>query len=347
MKVLAIADRFIPAREMAEGLGELEKLGWDVEVREWQHASLEELQKDNLAVELHGPEAVTMPDDVFAGIEQYEVLIVQFAPVSTKIIAAASKLAVIGILRGGTENVAIAAANERGISVLNTPGRNARAVAEFTLGLILAEVRNIARAHAALKQAEWRKSFPNSDAIPELYGKTVGLIGYGNVGQLIAGFLTAMGCHILVYDEYIAQVPEPCQKVELNELLQRADVVSLHLRLTEKTHHFIGAPELALMKPNAVLINTARSGLIDEKALVSFLQAGRIAGAALDVFDNEPLAADDPLLQLDNVTITPHMAGSTRDAFTNSPKQMAGYLAAIVRGEEKLPIVNRLQPRLP
>ncbi|GEB31560.1 2-hydroxyacid dehydrogenase [Brevibacillus parabrevis] len=346
MKVLAIADRFIPSREMGEGLQELEKLGFQVEVREWQHNSLEELQKDNLAVELHGPEAVTMPDSVFAGIEQYDVLVVQFAPVSAKVIAAASKLKVIGILRGGTENVAIEAAKERGVSVLNTPGRNARAVAEFTLGLILSEVRNIARSHAALKQAEWRKSFPNSEAIPELFAKKVGLIGYGNVGQLIAGFLTAMGCEILVYDEYIEQVPAPYRKVALDELLQQADIVSLHLRLTEKTQHFIGEHELAQMKPNAVLINTARSGLIDEKALVAYLQAGRIAGAALDVFDNEPLAADDPLLHLDNVTITPHMAGSTRDAFTNSPKQMAGYLANIVRKEGNVPVVNEVLPQL-
>nr|WP_062237269.1 NAD(P)-dependent oxidoreductase [Fictibacillus sp. FJAT-27399] len=135
-----------------------------------------------------------------------------------------------------------------------------------------------------------------------------------------------MECNIIVYDEYTGEVPAPYKKVDLDTLLKESDVVSLHLRLSKGTQHFIGKKELDKMKPSAVLISTARSGLIDEKALVQSLKEKKIMGAALDVFDHEPLDPNDDLLKLDNVTITTHIAGSTIDAFRNSPKQMADTL---------------------
>ncbi len=165
---------------------------------------------------------------------------------------------VIGVLRGGTENIDISCATQRGISVLNTPGRNARAVAECTMALMLAEIRNIARAHAALKQGIWQRDFPNSEAIPELNQKTVGLIGYGAVAQLVARYLTAFGSKILAYDPFFAGDPTPTELVELPTLLEQSDIVSLHARLTPDNHHLIGRHELSLMKRHAVLINTAQ-----------------------------------------------------------------------------------------
>ncbi|WP_408008195.1 2-hydroxyacid dehydrogenase [Pseudalkalibacillus sp. A8] len=326
MKLLAISDLFIPKDMMQEGLSSLTSLGVDIEVREWKHDSLEMLQKDNLAVELQGPDAVPVPEELFSGIETCDLLIVQFVPVNQAIIEKAERLKLIGVLRGGRENIDPAAAESRGIEVINTPGRNARAVAEFTLGLILSEIRNIARSHAALKNGEWRKSFPNSEAIPELNEKTVGIVGFGNVGNLLAGYLKALGCNILVYDEYTSVVPEPYRRVDKNTLLEQSDVVSLHLRLSEKTYHFIDADALRKMKPSAILVNTARSGLIDEKALVDCLKNNQVIGAALDVFDVEPLTKSQEIVELDNLTITPHIAGSTIDAFRNSPRQIARYL---------------------
>jgi D-3-phosphoglycerate dehydrogenase len=186
--------------------------------------------------------------------------------------------------------------------------------------LLFAEIRNIARSHAALKQAEWRKEFPNSAAIPEVYGKTIGIVGYGNIGRMVAGYLQAFGARIVFYDPFVTGTTEGVESLSLEELLRQSDIVSLNLRLSEETFHLIGAKELALMKPSAVLVNTSRSGVIDQAALVDALQRKQIMGAALDVFDVEPLPADDPLLQLDNVTLTAHLAGSTIDAFTNSPK---------------------------
>jgi D-3-phosphoglycerate dehydrogenase len=328
MKVLAIGDRFIPADVMDAGLESLKAKGARVIVREWQHPCLKELQRDNLLIEQGGPDAVKLPDELTVNVEQYDLIIVQFSPISQEVISRTPRLKFIGVLRAGTDNIACAYAARRGIEVINTPGRNARAVAEFTVALMFAEIRNIGRAHAAMQQAVWRKEYPNSAAIPEVYGKTIGIVGYGNIGRMVAGYLQAFGAQIVFYDPFVTGDTGAAKSVSLAELLQTSDIVSLNLRLSEETYHLIGAKELALMKPSAVLVNTSRSGVIDQAALVAALQNRRIMGAALDVFDVEPLPADDPLLQLDNVTLTAHMAGSTIDAFANSPKLFADRFIA-------------------
>ena len=326
MKILALADLFIPVGPMKNGLESLCSKGCSLIVRQWEHKNLEMLQKDNLAVELGGPEAVAAPLDLVARAEDTEILVVQFAPVSKALMQALPKLKLISVLRGGVENVDLEAARERGITVLNTPGRNARAVAEFTVGLMLAETRNIARGHAAMKQGIWLKEFPNSAYIPEIGGKTIGLIGFGAIGHLVATFLKAFGCSILVYDPYLKSAPEGVTLALLDQVLKEADIVSLHARLSDETHHLISEREISLMKPTAVLINTARSGLLDQEAIVHALQTKRIQGAALDVFDREPIPQDDPILALDNLTLVPHAAGSTADAFLGSPKLAAVHI---------------------
>lgn len=346
MKLLAISDTYIPAEFMAQGFAGLTRLGVEVEVRRWEHPTLVALQEANLLIEKGGPEAVPLPPEVADRVADFDIVAVQFTPLSREFIESAERLKVIAVLRGGTENVDVACATERGIAVMNTPGRNARAVAECALGLILSEIRNLARAHACLKAGEWRRSFPNSDAIPELYEKTVGLIGFGAVARLLAGYLAALGSRVIAYDPYFQGDPGKVQMVDLPTLLRESDVVSIHARLTEENHHLIGERELGWMKPSAVLVNTARSGLVDERALVRALAERRIMGAALDVFDVEPLPVDHPLLQLDNVTLTPHLAGSSIDAFRNSPKLMAAHLERMLRGERDLPIVNGIRLRL-
>ncbi|MBU2699118.1 D-3-phosphoglycerate dehydrogenase [Sporomusaceae bacterium BoRhaA] len=347
MKLLAIGDMFIPADVMQNGLTSLTKYGVDITVREWKHENLEALQKDNLIVEQQGPEAVKLPDELTAGMEQFDILIVQFAPVAQSLIAKAGKLKMIGVLRGGVENVDCDYAAGRNIAVLNNVGRNARAVAEFTVGMILAEVRNIARSHAALQKGIWMKEFPNSGSIPELYHKNVGIVGLGHVGKLIAGYLQAFGCNILAYDPYIKEKGlDQIKIVSLNELLQQADIISVNARLTEDTYHLIGAEQISLMKKTAVIVNTARSGLIDQHSLIKALKAKQIRGAALDVFDVEPLLTDDEILGLDNITLTSHIAGSTREAFTNSPKLMAGIIEKVLLKNANLPSVNGITPVL-
>ncbi len=346
MKLLAISDNYIPSDFMQQGLASLADLGVEVEVRRWEHETLVELQEANLAIENGGPEAVTLPAEITDDLADFRIVVVQFTPISRQFIEAAEKLQIIEVLRGGTENVDVQFATNRGVSVLNTPGRNARAVAECAMGMILAEVRNIARSHERLKNGAWQRDYPNSDAIPELYEKTVGLVGYGAVGQLVGGYLAAFGSNVIAYDPFFQGDPAPAKLVDLETLVKQSDVISVHARLTEDTYHLIGEKQLAVMKPNAVLVNTARSGLVDEEALTRALQERRIMGAALDVFDTEPLPADHPLVALDNVTITPHIAGSTIDAFRNSPKLMAGHLRRLLSGEGRLPLVNGVEPNL-
>jgi D-3-phosphoglycerate dehydrogenase len=346
MKLLAVSDTYIPYAFMEVGFAGLKELGVSVEVRRWEHSTLVALQEANLAIENGGPEAVALPAELMENVADVDMLAVQFTPVGRQFIATAKNLKVIGVLRGGVENVDVPFATERGISVLNTPGRNARAVAECALGLILAEIRNLARAHACLKAGQWRRNFPNSAAIPELCEKTVGLVGFGAVAQLVAGYLQAFGSRVIAFDPYFRGDSGPVTLVDLTTLLRESDVISVHARLTAESRHLIGAKELAMMKPGAVLVNTARSGLIDEAALVRALQERSIMGAALDVFDEEPLPADHPLVGLDNVTIVPHLAGSTIDAFRNSPKMLAAHLARMLRGGEDLPVVNGVRPAL-
>ncbi|MCZ7640621.1 MAG: 2-hydroxyacid dehydrogenase [Verrucomicrobia bacterium] len=346
MKLLAISDAYIPRAVMERGLSRLKALGIEVEVRPWEHASLVELQQANLAIEQGGPAAVPLDEPLMAGAEDVAIVVVQFAPVAERFLERLPALQVIGVLRGGWENIAVAAATQRGVGVIHTPGRNARAVAECTVGLMLAEIRNLARAHASLKAGAWRREFPNSQAIPELRGKTVGLIGYGAVGRLVAHYLEAFGSRIVVYDPYLQGDPAPAVRVDLATLLEASDIVSLHARLTPESHGLIGAAELARMKSSAVLVNTARSGLVVEAALVEALRRRTILGAALDVFDVEPLRPDHPFLELDNVTLTPHLAGSSIDAFHGSPELMAGHLENLLAGRGPVPIVNGVQPRL-
>ncbi len=331
MKCLAIADLFINTAMMNAGLKALREQGIEVEVREWSHASIEKLQEDNLLVEQQGAEAVTLPETLLQGAEETEILITQFAPVNVAVLARLPKLKVVGVLRGGVENVNQQAAEARGIEVLNTPGRNARSVAEFTVGMILAEMRNIARSHDALREKLWRRNSPNDRAIPELGGKIVGLVGLGHIAQLVAGFLTGFGTKIIFYDKYVAEHNRYEKVNSLDELVARADVVSLHARLTPETENLINAHHFALMKPGAIIVNTARSGLIHEADLIAALKARKIMGAALDTFDDEPLPDDSDFYALDNVTITPHIAGSTVDAFSNSPKLFSEILLKKLR----------------
>ncbi|MCC8180642.1 MAG: 2-hydroxyacid dehydrogenase [Planctomycetes bacterium] len=320
MRVLAIADKFIPAPVMEAGFASFRRLGYEVVVREWPLADIKALQTDNLLIEQQGANALELPAGIADDIADYDMLVVQFAPVGEKLLGRAGKLKYVGVLRAGLENVDTAAAAAKNIEVIPTPGRNARAVAEFTVGMILAEIKNIGRAHAAMKQNHFRKDYVNTNKVPELLDKTVGLIGLGHIGGLVAQFLQPFGCRMMVFDPFLADFPATVEKAEtLDQLLAAADIVSIHMRLTDQTKHMIGADQLAKMKPEAYLINTARSGLIDEQALIRALENRSIMGAALDVFENEPLPPDSPFLTLDNVTLTPHMAGTTRDAFGNSP----------------------------
>jgi D-3-phosphoglycerate dehydrogenase len=327
MKVLAIADMLIGPAAMRAGLGVEPDLCADLTIREWRHRDLAELQQDNLAVEQRGPEAVTVPGDLLDGIGQFDVLITQFCPVPASVIKQGVSLRAIGVLRAGVENVDVTAAGAAGVAVVNSPGRNANAVAEFSVGLILAETRNIARAHCQVMAGEWGRAFRNRDAIPELRGHRVGLVGMGQIGQIVARILTGFGAEVVYFDPYV-ELEEYRRFENLTRLAAEVDVLSLHSRLTEATKEVVSRDVLAALPSHAVLVNTARSGLVDEAALVEALAEHRIMGAAIDTFDTEPLPPDSPFLSLDNVTLTSHLAGTTVDGILGTPKVLAPRLMA-------------------
>ena len=272
------------------------------------------------------------PEQVVATAAGARILVTHVAPVSRGILRALPDLEMIAVARGGPVNVDVAAVRERGIRLVNTPGRNAGAVAEFTVGAIIAETRNIARGHAALVRGTWRGELYRADVQrDELSSMTVGIVGYSAIGTRVAALLRGFGSRILVTDPYTELGPEDirhgARMVPLDELLPRSDVVTLHARLTPETRGMIDADALARMKPGAVLINTARGPMVDERALHDALARGHLSGAVLDTFDIEPLPAESPLLRLDSVTVTPHIAGAS----TTTVRVAADMVAREVR----------------
>lgn len=323
MKILAIADLFITKEMMTTGLRELTELGHELTVREWKHKDLEALQKDNIKLEQYGSKAVELPKEIIEEIGSFDMVITQFAPISSKVIDKCENLKCLGVLRAGIENVDYEYAEDKGITVLNTPGRSTRSVSEFTVGMILSEIRNIARSNHYLREGKWEKYYPAGVLSPELKESKVGLIGYGAIGQRVAELLRPFGGEILFFDEYFTGETKDTQVNSLEELVKEADIVSMHYRLTPETKHMLNKKHFELMKDHAVVINTARSGLISEKDLIHALENKIIAGAAVDVFDEEPLPADHPYVFLDNITITSHIAGSTIGNFAYSPNILA------------------------
>ena len=291
------------------------------------------MQNDNAADGLAGlKEYFGSADEVVKLTGEAEILVTHLAPLSAGIMDQLPNLKFVAVSRGGPVNVDMSAARERNISVVNTPGRNASAVAEFTIGAILAETRNITRGHDAIRRGEWRGDLYRADlAGEELSEMTVGLIGYGEVGRRVTKLLKAFGCRILVSDPYVQLSAEDLKdgviQTSLERLLAESDVISLHPRVTPETTNMINAETLGQMKKNAYFINTARGPLLDYDALYEVMKSGHLRGAMLETFAIEPVPADWPLLQLPNVTLTPHIAGAS----VKTVRYAAGLAAEEVR----------------
>ena len=323
MKIVGIGDLLIPSEYIENGFKPFAEAGHQLELIEWKRKDFEELQNINLKVEKGGSEAFETEDYIVDAVKDADIIITQFCPIGKKVLDACTHLKAVGVLRGGMENINLDLCKERGIQVFNTPGRNANAVADFTVGMLLCEARNIARAHRLLKEGHWVKEYSNRDSVPDLCGKTIGIIGYGAIGRKVAQRLRAFDMNVIVYDPYVKDI----ETVSLEELFAKADFVTVHSRLTKDNQKMITYELLSSMKPTAYFINTARSGLVDEDALDRVLREGKIAGAAIDVFEMEPPTKDYKFLKYDNVTVTPHMAGTTKDAFTHSPVLLCERMA--------------------
>jgi D-3-phosphoglycerate dehydrogenase len=321
-RICILGDAMIPSSMFQAGYQQfLSPYVKEAKFGEWE-SDWQKLQYRRLEVEKRGPEIESVPEMILAEGKDSEIAIGLFAPMSSKLMDAMPNLKIIGVCRAGLENVNVEEATRRGILVFNVKGRNAEAVSDFTVGMMLSEARNIARAHYAIKTGTWRKTFSNSDSVIELKNKTIGLVGFGFIGQLVAEKLSGFKPNIVVYDPFITKEFADSKGVGIvdkEELFRISDIVTVHARLTDETKGMIDKKCIDSMKKTAYFLNTARAGLVDYKALVEALKEKRIAGAAIDVFETEPLPSDDGLLSLDNVTLTTHIAGTTSEALSNSP----------------------------
>jgi D-3-phosphoglycerate dehydrogenase len=270
------------------------------------------------------------PDELMPLVKDADVLVVDTAPVTEALLQAASKLKAVACTRGGPVNVNIKACTSMKIPLFNSPGRNESAVVEFTVGATLALMKNMALGHYELKRGIWRGDLYLYDKVgPELSDLTVGIVGYGKVGRNVAKMFSLFGCQVLVYDPYVTPSiieEEGHKSTSFEELLKTADVVSLHVRLSPETEKMMDGSKFNLMKSTSYFVNTARGGIVDYDALYEALAKGKIKGAALDVFDPEPLPPDHPLTKLDNVLLTPHIAGASQKSAIRGIETVAGSL---------------------
>ena len=279
-------------------------------------------------------------DALCDAVAHCEALIVRSATrVTPRVLAAAPRLEVVGRAGIGVDNIDVEEATGRGIVVLNTPDANATTTAELTIAHLLSLSRNLPRADRSVRQGKWERA---ALVGTEVAGKMLGIVGFGTIGRLVAARARGLGMTVLVQDPFVTREvieAEGGSSVDLAQLLAAADYVTLHVPVTPQTRGMIGADELAIMKDGARLINCARGGLVDEEALAAALTGGRLAGAALDVFADEP-PAGSPLLEVENAVFTPHLGASTREAQTAVGVQIARQVATFLATGEPVNAVN-------
>jgi D-3-phosphoglycerate dehydrogenase len=273
------------------------------------------------------------PEELKEVIKDYDALVVRSATKANRdIIEAAPKLKVIGRAGVGLDNVDLPAATERGIVVMNAPAGNTISTCEHTMSMLLSLARSIPQANSSTKKGEWKRS---KFMGVELYQKTLGIIGLGRIGREVAKRAASFGMKIKGYDPYLSkEVAEDLgiEVLELNDLLKVADFITVHVPLTDDTNHLISDKQFEMMKKGARVLNCARGGIIDESALIKAIKDGKIAGAALDVFETEPPAADSELLKLDNVVVTCHLGASTEEAQVNVAIEIAECVGDFLLG---------------
>ena len=280
------------------------------------------------------------PEELLDTIPAYHALIVRSqTKVTEEVIGAGRELKVIGRAGIGLDNIDVRAATKRGVMVLNAPGGNMISTAEHTISMMLSLARNVPQACASLRNRQWeRKRFMGT----EVYGKTLGIIGLGRIGSEVARRGHALGMKLLGYDPILS--PERARSInvettDLDALIKESDFITVHVPLNDGTKNLISAGHFAMMKPNVYIINCARGGIIDEAALYDAAKGGRIAGAALDVFESEP-PFDSPLLDLDSIIVTPHLGASTEEAQVNVAREVAGQVVRALNGESVPSAVN-------
>ena len=272
------------------------------------------------------------PQVQIARAKDADIVMIANMPLSGEVIRACKKLKYINIAFTGVDHVDLEACKECGIQVSNASGYSNRSVAELALCMMLTLLRNVPQVESRCRAGQTKDGLVGN----ELYGKTVGIVGLGAIGQATAALCHAFGCRIIAYNPRIKEAPEYIEQMPLGDVLSQSDIVTLHCPLNSSTRGMIGKDELAKMKPTAFLINTARGPVVDSDALCDALNSGKIAGAGIDVFEKEPpLSPEDPLLQAKNTVVTPHVAFATQESMLLRAQIVFDTLDAWLKGERK------------
>jgi D-3-phosphoglycerate dehydrogenase len=341
VKILAVGDSYLPVSVFRTAFTEL---AVEHRVTYLQVDAAERLfprtPSENSIREYEGT-----PGQVQAALTDEDVLVVHGAPVTDEVLDASPKLALVCCARGGPVNVDVPAATRRGIPVATTPGKNADAVADLTIAFMIMLVRGIPKAQGFLRHGgQMGSTFEGAQFFGhELSGRSLGLIGYGHVGHRVAARAHAFEMPVLAYDPYVsaeeirATGVEPCG---FETLLGRSDVVSLHARATVENTDLFDAPTFTKMRDDSLFINTARETLVDEDALADALRTGRLAGAALDVLRPRSPSSRNPLIDLENVVVTPHIGGATQETLLRGAQMVAAEVSRFIEGRPLLHVVD-------
>lgn len=326
MKIVMVADAYITP-DMMQNAVNLHKNQFDeVEILFFGLSNRKQMRDIVRRIEKKDIDSIVLPTGLEAAVRHADVLMVHLCPVTRQLINNAMKLKVILCNRGGYENIDVDAASEMGIKVVTNPAHNANAVAEYTIGLMLCESRNIVRSHMKLTQGEWCEVYPNTNTnIQEIRDMIIGIVGFGSVGRLVVEKLQGFNCEILVYDPFVNVSASDLINISFvskEELLANADIISVHARADVP---ILSYNEFSLMKNTSYLINTARAVLVDTEALLDALERGVIMGAAIDVFSTEPNIPQG-ICQAKNITITNHRGGDTVNSYSDSPSMMLDNL---------------------
>ena len=284
------------------------------------------------------------PDELASRLrdERMAILVVESDFVFEEVLEGASSLRFVGVCRNATNHVDIESATRHGILVVNTPARNAQAVAEHSLGLMLSLARQIPKAHGYVTGGRWRnpaEPYLSMRGV-ELAGRTLGIVGLGAIGRRLAVTASALGMTLLAHDPYLRDAPDGVRLVDLDTLRAPSDFVAIHAPHTPETGGLLDARRLGLMKPTAYLVNLSDASIVSEDAVVAALRARQIAGAAFDVFETHPVSPNSPLLSLDNVVLTPHIGGATEETIERHSRLMADDIRRFLAGQRPENLVN-------
>jgi D-3-phosphoglycerate dehydrogenase len=326
-KLLVIGDHFIQPGLMRSKLGEI-AAGFDV-IEASTPFPLEPFRDIAEVREASGSE-----EQMIEQLRGVSICVAHHAPLTERILQHTPDLRLFVVCRGGPVNVNVPAATSHGVSIAYTPARNAAATAEHTIAMILSALRGIPEADAGIRAGRWKGDYTWETAGFELETATVGLIGYGAIGRIVARILRSFGAKVIVFDPFVKLDPnEGVEQVELPELLRRSNIVSLHARETKGSRGILNAAAIAQLQKGSVVVNCARGSLLDYDALACALKSGHLFAAAADVFAEEPLPANSPLLAIPNFIMTPHIAGGTRQAAEKAATIAAEEVRRFLAGE--------------